>query len=402
LSGHRILIIDSDNSTIKFLGFKFQEAGYIVFAKGNAKEGLIAAFQHRPHIIIIDPITNDIPLDEFVGKIRKDRRTSRSKLIALTSATSQEDREKITVFGFDYYLAKGGDAFPALTKIIKEATDDLVVKLQTRERTASRKDTIETKKKAGKSVVFLSAKGGTGTSSICANLAHVTNEKENYQLAVADFVLPIGSISSIVSQDTHLNIVNIASMPIAEITPRFFVESLMKPDNWNFQLLAGSPDPKQANELDVSRVPFILDTMKHTFDYVFIDLGKSLSHISLPIIQSSDQIVIILSLDEATAKLTYSVWNFLQANGVKKEQVYMLINRAVGLEGFSKSEVEEQLGVIISNAIPHMGRNFTLANNQHLPILHKFPDDTVTIAMRQAVREIQERMEIRNRSLCLV
>ncbi|MGD8458229.1 MAG: AAA family ATPase [Anaerolineales bacterium] len=398
MSDHRILIIDSDNSTLKFLGFKIQEDGYTVYTKGNAKEGLIAAFQYRPHIIIIDPKTNDIPLHEFIRKIKKDRRTNRCKLIAITSTAGPMGKEEFSSLGFDFFLPKGGDVLPNLKNVIQKAINDFTDKGESKERLTSQEETIDIIKKDGKIIVFLSAKGGTGTSSICANLAHIMNENKNLQLAVVDLVLPIGSISSIVNQDTHINIVDVAVMQNAAITPIFFIESLIQLDNWNFQLLAGSPDPKQANNLDASRVPVILNTMRQAFDYIFIDLGKSLSRISLPIIQSSDQIVIILSLDEATAKLTYSVWKFLQANGVKKEQVYMLINRAVGLEGFSKSEVEEQLGVFIPNTIPYMSRNMTLANNQHLPILHKFPDDTVTIAMRQTAREIQERLENKNKS----
>jgi MinD-like ATPase involved in chromosome partitioning or flagellar assembly len=212
---------------------------------------------------------------------------------------------------------------------------------------------------------------------------------------VVDLVLPIGSIASIVGYEGSFNIVEVAAKTSSEISSEYLREALPQPEMWSFQLLAGSPDPKQANELDISCIPLIIDSMRRSFDYVFVDLGKSLSQISLPIIQAADQIVVILSLDEATAKLTYSVWDFLKSKGIRKEQVYMLINRAVGLEGFSKSEVEEQLGLVITNAIPFMGREFTLANNLHQPILHKFPDDAATIAMRQAVREIHQRAEVR-------
>ena len=116
MSGHRILIIDRDESTIKFLGYKFQEAGFAVFAERNAKEGLIAAFQHRPHIIVIEPMSVDLSLDKFIGKIKNDRRTNKSVLIIFTSTDSQEGKEIITGLGFDHYIEKGGNAFPALIK----------------------------------------------------------------------------------------------------------------------------------------------------------------------------------------------------------------------------------------------------------------------------------------------
>lgn len=394
MSAQRLLIIDEDQSTIKYLGFNFKKEDFEVSFATNPKEGMIAAFKNRPHIIIVDPNISGMDIKDFIERLKKDRRIARTQLIAFSSLSNPQEIQTVIDLGFDYYIAKEGDAFPDLQKAVHESVDTLLAKSSSPAKSTNEPEQKPAGKE-GKTVIFLSAKGGTGTSSICANLAHMCNEKEEYKIAVVDMVLPIGSIGRIVGYDGPLNIVEASQMTNAETSPEYLLESLPKPDLWGFQLLAGSPTPQQANELDISRIPVLIDTLKSVFDYVFVDLGKSLSRISLPIIQSADQIVLILGLDEATATLTYSVWDFLKANGIKPEQVYPLINRAVGLEGFSKSEVEETLGVTINNTIPYMERNFTLANNQHQPILHKYPDDAVTISMRQAVREITERIEKR-------
>ncbi len=395
MTGHRLLIIDRDEANIKFLDFNFQKEGYLVFTASNMKEGLIEAFKNRPHVIIFDPQVNDIPFAEFVRKLRKDRRVTKSKLIAFSSLTKPEDIQKLQTINLDHCLTKESNAFPVLNESVKDAIHDLISRHPAPQKTPPILDTTTiVKEKEGKIIVFLSAKGGTGTSSICANLAHISNERKDQQVAVVDLVLPIGSIATIVGYQEPFNIVKAAAMDLAEISPNFLKENLHQPERWNFHLLAGSPDPKQANDLDVSRIPDIINIMKKSFDFIFIDLGRSLSRISLPIIQSADQIVLILSLDEATALLTYSLWDFLQSISIKKEDVYMLINRAIGLEGFSKAEVEEKLGVLITNSIPHLGREFTIANNMHQPILDKLPDDAAIIAMRQAVREINQKIKI--------
>jgi len=397
LTGQRLLIIDHDEATIKFLSLNFQKAGYLVFAATNTKEGLIEAYKNRPHVIILDPQTIDIPLSDFIGRIRKDRRVTKSKLIAFSSLTKPEDIQAINALDINYHLAKESDAFPALHNTVTQAIRDLVSKQPAKITTLPELDTATIiSEKVGKIIVFLSAKGGTDTSSICANLAHVCNETKEKEVVVVDLVLPIGSIATIVGYQEAFNITQAAAMKMADISSKFLNDNMYQSEMWNFHLLAGAHNPKQANDLDVSRIPEIIAILKKSFDYIFIDLGRSLSRISLPIIQSADQIVLIISLDEATALLTYSVWEFLQSIGIKKEKVYILINRAVGLEGFSKSEVEEELGVIITNAIPHMGREFTVANNLHRPLISKLPDDAAIIAMRQAIREINQRIEVGN------
>ena len=173
----------------------------------------------------------------------------------------------------------------------------------------------------------------------------------------------------------------------------FLIENLATPHNWNFRLLAGSDSPAQSGNLDVSRILIVLNALKQISDYIFIDLGKTLSQISLPIIKSADQIVLTLSLDQTTVEHTKTVWKFLQSQGVEKNRVYFLINRAVGLEGLTKSQVEEILGTVIQLAIPYMGGNFTLANNLHQPVVDKFPQDSVSISLRQASDEISRRIQ---------
>ena len=396
MTDYRIVIIDQDQASTKFLGYELSKAGYQVFTANDVKEGMILAYQNRPHVIILDPNLPDISPEEFLNKLKKDRRVARSKVIAFSSLTNPEDIQAAIEMGFDHYLAKEGDALPALLQSVQENIKGFQTKRPTTEETTAETASIQGD---GKTIVFLSAKGGTGTSSICANLAHMFNEREEHKIVVVDLVLPIGSIASIVGYTGELNIVKAAAMTSSEASLDYLRASLPRPENWNFQLLAGSPNPAQANELDISSIPILFDTLKRAYDYVFIDFGRSLSRISMPIIQSADQIVLILSLDEATATLTNSVWDYLKSNGVRREQVYPFINRAVGLEGFSKSEVEGRLGLVIPNAIPFMGRNFTLANNQHQPILKKFPDDAATIAIRQAVHQVKQRADEAIRSL---
>ena len=134
----------------------------------------------------------------------------------------------------------------------------------------------------------------------------------------------------------------------------------------------------------------IIDTYRRAFDVVFVDLGRSLSRISMPIILQADVIVMVTASDMATATLTQTVWKYLEEKGVAQRNVYVLLNRAVGLEGVSKSDAEKIIGLPIQATIPSTGANFSLANNQHLPILRKMPNDTAAMMIAQVSRQILE------------
>lgn len=62
--------------------------------------------------------------------------------------------------------------------------------------------------------------------------------------------------------------------------------------------------------------------------------------------------------------------------------IYAILNRAVGLDGMTKTEAETIISFPIRMTLPYMGSNFTLANNLSQPITTKYPQDTATIVFK--------------------
>jgi MinD-like ATPase involved in chromosome partitioning or flagellar assembly len=156
--------------------------------------------------------------------------------------------------------------------------------------------------------------------------------------------------------------------------------------------LPGAPDPESSLNLQVARIPHIVDCLRKTYDYVFIDLGRSLSKISMPIIHDADVVVLILSTDVSTVNHTKKVWHYLREQGIDSNRVFPILNRAVGLEGLTKAETERILGIEIKLTMPYMMGNFTLANNQNIPISVKFPTDTATMILKQAAVDMSQKI----------
>lgn len=396
MSGYRILLIDQDKSTTRYLEQEFIKIGFNVFIANSLKEGLIYAYQHRPQVVVLDPQINDPNLKEFISKAKTDWRISKSKIIAFSSLSSTDAIQSALTLGFLDYVTKERNSVPVLIRKVLEATESSMNEMQTSANKPSSEERLPVSLASpGKTIIFLSGKGGIGTSSLCANIAHTVNTNMTFRTSVLDLVLPIGSLSTIVGLEETVDIVQATTYDHTKDLTSFLSENLAKPDNWNFRLLAGSESPAQADTLDASRIFIVRDALTHISDYVFIDLGKTLSRISLPIIKSADQIVLTLSLDQTTVKHTKSIMDFLQYQGIEKDQIYLLINRAVGLEGLAKSQVEEILGTMIQLAIPYMGSNFTLANNLNQPVVDKFPEDSVSISLRQVSDEITHRIQQR-------
>jgi len=370
-----VLIIDGDPASRNYLTVMLRKSGYTVLSASLGREGLISAWKDQPDIIILDPELPDIPGLELVNRLRQDRRTSKLPCLALSSRQDSQDMHDLLSAGCNEYVAKSNQALERLLELIPSFL----------------KGESAAPKKRGILMTFLSAKGGTGTSSLCANIAMcLASEKTETRVAVMDMVLPIGSIATIVGYIDRLNLVTVAMQNPAQTTAAFFKDNLPRVPNWYFHLLAGSPDPESANQLAVDRIDGILNGIMESYDFIFVDLGRALSRISLPIIQRADVVVLIVGTDLSTAILTQTVWEYLKNQGIDPRRLYPLQNRAVGLEGLSKTELEQMTGLQIRLTMPYMSGNFSIANNRHEPVITKFPNDSSAFTLKQAASQIAE------------
>jgi MinD-like ATPase involved in chromosome partitioning or flagellar assembly/ActR/RegA family two-component response regulator len=375
MTGKRILIVDSDVASRTFVARNLQGQNHEVLQSGSGKEGLIAAWRDRPDLIVADPNLPDIKGEEFAQKLRQDPRTAAVSLVALSSDPTVLRIRSCLDAGFNDYITKSGQALTTLNEVV-----DRMLGLSS-----------AAAKEGGLLIVFLSAKGGTGTSSLCANFAQtIAHAHPEASVAVADMVLPIGSIAQIVGYEGQENIVTASDMKSQDTTGDYFKQHLTELADWKFHLLAGSPDPESSNHLKSERIWDIISALRSAYDFVLVDLGRSLSRISLPLIQNADAAVLIVSNDLSTVMLTKTLWDYLKGKGMSANFLYPILNRAVGLEGLTKPEAEKILGFEIRTAMPYLGSNFTLANNQRQPFSLKFPKDTAAIVFKENAQQLVE------------
>lgn len=373
MAGNKILVVDADTASRNFVAAALQKAGYQILQAASGKEGLIIAWRDRPEVIVVDPVLADLKGEDLAMRLRSDARTSKTPLIALSSDAQPARSRSCMDAGFNEYLIKTAQAVPALIETVGRLLGN----------------TAAAAKEGGLLVAFLSAKGGTGTSSLCANIAmNIAHNQPEARVVVVDLVLPIGSIAEIVGYEGNQNLVTICDLSAVETGPDYFRENLTEMAAWKFHLIAGSPDPERGNELKVGRIGDIVRALKEAYDFVLIDLGRSLSRISLPLIEHADLITMIVSTDLSTVRLSKTVWDYLQSKGVHSAAVYTILNRAVGLEGLTKVEAEKIIGIEIKTAMPYLGGNFALANNQHQPFTFKFPNDTASIVLKETAQQM--------------
>lgn len=372
----KILLIDTDEANREFLSRMLHKKNYEVIHASTGREGVEKAGQDFPTLIILDPSLPDLSVKELLDALSQNKRTAHIPCVALSGHSDPEEMQACFQAGCAEYYVKSGMVMVNLVDSIPK------IVLESQRTSAKSED--------GLVVVFLSAKGGTGTSSLCANIGmSIARNIQSAKVILLDLVLPMGSIAQIVGhEDEQFNLITVSNRSKDDITPDYFSEKCELIPQWLFSFLPGSPDPATAGKLDIGKIPAIIGALRKKCDYVLVDVGRSLSKISLPVIEEADLVALVLSTDLSTVTLTKKLWEFLSEQGVTPDKVFAILNRAVGLEGLTKMEAEKILGIEIKLMVPYMMGNFTLANNQHVPILTKFPVDTASMVLKQAALEM--------------
>lgn len=372
----KILIVDPDEANRLFLAQMLQKKSFGVFQAGTGQDGIRQAGELNPDLIIFDSNLPDMRAQEFVQQVQQNQHLAGTPCVVLSSKSDPEEMRALLESGCAEYYVKSGMVMISLV----DAVPRLLLQ--------GKKLAPGTRK--GMLFVFLSAKGGTGTTSLCANISmSLVKHFMPSTAVVVDMVLPFGSIAQLVGcPDMPLNLVSVSEAQPKDYTQEYFRDNLLTPNNWLFRLLPGAPDPDAAHRLKVANIPALIDALRSQFDYVVLDVGRGLSKVTMPIIQEADLLCMIVSTDQSTVALTKKFWTYLSSNGCTPQRTFPILNRAVGLEGITKAETEKILGLEIKLTMPYMTGNFTLANNQNMPILLKFPNDTASLMFKQAAIEM--------------
>lgn len=283
--------MDENEASRKFLSNLLRQKQFEVLEAPSGKEALIIAWRDTPDLILFDPVLSDISAGEFIQKLRHNPRTAKTPIIALSSDHGPARKEACLSTGVNDYLIKSSEMLQKLDGVL-ERLFDVQPPMEVVSSVAREKGLL---------IVFLSAKGGTGTSSLCANLAmNIKTHQPEASVVVADLVLPIGSIGQIVlgytgklKKISHrcLNFHPRKPMPITFI-------KICPSQLWKFQLLAGSPDPQHGNILKGDRIEQLVDVLRPSYDFIILDIGRSLSTSACPLIQQADLIALIVSTDQ--------------------------------------------------------------------------------------------------------
>lgn len=381
----QVLLIEPDAKTATFLSRAIGERGYEVTVSPSGKEGLIAAWRDQPDVIVLELELPDLDGLEVVKRLRKESRTERKTIIAMTQRSKPEETLAGLDVGLDYYVVKQADAVEVLLRLMARAAQPEVVHHG------------EPERPLGTLIPFVSAKGGVGTTSVCLNVAcHIARADTEKSVVVVDLVLPIGNVAQITGVKTQTDIVSLTELEPMELSTQLLQRELPIAPAWGFTVVPGCKDPAQAARLQAQRLGPTIQTLRAAYDTVIIDVGRNLSRLAMLVLSQASSVAVVMSPDPTSAANTRAMLQYMQHEAILAERIFVISNRALGVEDLTGPPLEAIVGRPVDRGIPNLGKNFNLANNLHAPLHLRFPEDAAVDALRDIATGLIEKSKPRS------
>ncbi len=379
----KVLIIDSDAATTNWLQTRLVAEGYLVETAHRGDLGLKKIAASAPNVVVLDLTLADMGGLEIIRTIRENPLCVDIAIIVLTTRSDPDDIVASLNAGADHYIRKrpGADA-------------ELAAKIQVSLNQPKKGPSAATR---GKIISFCSAKGGTGTTSVCVNTAYALAKSDpKAQIVLVDMVFPIGSVGSSLGYESHKTVArlsNEAKGKIDRVSVERYVSQKLK---WGFHVVLGANDPNEATGIDVSQIRPIFEMLRNSYDYILIDFGRALSRISMPILEISSAIVIIVTPDTNTVKATKQILQYLESHDIELERIVLINNRTVGRVWTTTDDIERELKIPLAATVPFVVEYMTMAINATVPFMEKFPENSACYTFEEIAKLVRERIKRKN------
>ncbi len=239
----------------------------------------------------------------------------------------------------------------------------------------------------GKVFAFMSCKGGAGATFLATNLGCALAEAEINKVAYLDLNAQFGDGVFVVSEERPTTDLAVLCREIHRLDASLLTAAMVNVMP-NYGILAAAEDPAHAIDITPQHLGTILKLARKTYNFVLLDLARSIDAVTLQGLDAADTIFPVLQLNLPSMRYAKRVIGVLQSLGYSKSKIKPIVNRFTKAGDISIADAERSLGMPIFECIPNSYRAVHGAINQGVPILQFARKDAVSKSLLELARAL--------------
>lgn len=239
----------------------------------------------------------------------------------------------------------------------------------------------------GEVLAFMACKGGSGASFIAANIAHILSTQSERKVALIDLDLQFGNALLLLSDQRAVNDVAEVARSIGRLDADLLRASMVQVSG-NLSVLAAPEDLSQALEVKAAHVEAIIKEARQVFDYVVLDVGRSMDTVSLKALDLATHVFPVLQLSLPQIRDAKRLRALFRSLEYAPEKIHWIVNRHQKGGEIDLESMEQTLGVKGLTTIPNHFKGVNASVNQGIPIDRLAPGNPVARALGDLARKV--------------
>lgn len=281
----------------------------------------------KPDVVLVDVTRLHEPLESVVRRIRSS--SARPLVFALHSVADSAAILAALRAGASEYL------YPPFAEPLKDAIERI---------SAERAKSHETRRAGGRSIGFVSAKGGCGATTVALHVAVELPTQTNGQVLLADLDLQSGMVGFLLKTHSAYSVADAANNLLR--LDHSFWRGIISNGIPNLEILT-APSTPAAKDVTAGQLKQVLAFARTLYDWTVVDLGRNLNPASLTLLDVIDSTYLVTSLEVPALHHAKQVIQFLLDGGYSRENLHLILNRASKRSEVTPRELESMLGLPI-------------------------------------------------------
>jgi pilus assembly protein CpaE len=320
----------------------------------------------RPDVIFLDISALREPLDQVIRKIR----ASANGCAVLALNTTAEPAAILDAMrsGAAEYL------YPPMREQVRAALERIGTE---------RKKTNQSLRLGGRTIGFLSAKGGCGATTVACHTAVELPKFTNSHVLLADLDFDSGMVAFLLKTGSKYNIGD-AVWNTQRLDANYW-KALVTNGIPGLEIIS-APVPTSCPPLKLDQLRIVLSFVRTQYDWVVLDLGSGLSPSVLAALDEIDDLYIVTTLEVPALHQAKTIIQRLVESGVQPSRLHLVLNRAPKRYDITMDELETMLGTPVYAVVPndYVSLNDSYTDGKLLPAGSALNKHFASFAMKLA------------------
>lgn len=235
----------------------------------------------------------------------------------------------------------------------------------------------------GQVLVVFSAKGGTGRTTLCTNMAAALHAA-GHTVCLVDLDLAFGDIAISLSLVPSRALVD-AVEPRVPGTPDDHLNAVITTYAPGFDCILAPAVPGDAESVPVGLLTFVMRQLRQRYHYVIVDTPVQFSDHVLAALDLSDRQILVTTPSIPALKDLRLTLDMLDVLGYRPDARFVVLNQADPKTGVAIDQVTNTIRASVAAELP-ASRDVQVATNAGKPIVASRPDHPFSKAVKQFVQ----------------